>query len=164
MLSMRIGGCWHSVRVSAPALVALAAAACGGGERHHAKADTTLIRVADSSVPVPTDIDTNPAAIKVAMIALGDSIFHGQVAAGNCMACHGLDAKGTQLAPDLTDANWLNGDGSFRFIITTIITGVAAPKQHPAPMPPMGGASLSPAQMEAVAAYVYSLSHARIGR
>jgi hypothetical protein len=36
---------------------------------------------------------------------------------------------------------------------------VPYPKQHAAPMPPMGGASLTPQQVCAVAAYVYSLGH-----
>ena len=54
---------------------------------------------------------------------------------------------------------WLNGDGSLAFIEHTVTTGVPQPKSHPAPMPPMGGASLSPEQIKAVAAYVYSLSH-----
>ena len=52
-----------------------------------------------------------------------------------------------------------NGDGSLTFIEHTVTTGVPKPKSHPAPMPPMGGASLSPDQIKAVAAYVYSLSH-----
>ena len=93
------------------------------------------------------------------MIALGDSIFHGQVAGGTCQTCHGPDAKGTQLAPNLTDNQWLNGDGSYQFIVNTVTNGVPNPKQHPRPMPPMGGAQLTPAQVRAVAAYVYSLSH-----
>ena len=41
----------------------------------------------------------------------------------------------------------------------TIQTGVPTPKKAPAPMPPMGGASLTPEQVRAVAAYEYSLSH-----
>jgi len=92
-------------------------------------------------------------------VALGDSIFHGQVAGGTCTACHGQDAKGTAIAPDLTDQQWLNGDGSYAFIVKTVTTGVPQPKQHPAPMPPKGGATLSDEQVKAVAAYVYSLSH-----
>jgi mono/diheme cytochrome c family protein len=92
-------------------------------------------------------------------IALGDSIFHGQVAGGTCTACHGQDAKGTAVAPNLTDSEWLNGDGSYDFIVKTITNGVPQPKQHPAPMPPKGGASLTDDQVKAAAAYVYSLSH-----
>jgi cbb3-type cytochrome c oxidase subunit III len=94
-----------------------------------------------------------------AQIAEGEKIFHGQEAGGTCTACHGQDAKGTAMAPNLTDSEWLNGDGSLAFIEHTVTTGVPQPKSHPAPMPPMGGASLSPDQIKAVAAYVYSLSH-----
>ena len=94
-----------------------------------------------------------------AQVAEGDKIFHGQEAGGTCTACHGQDAKGTAIAPDLTDSEWLNGDGSLAFIEHTVTTGVPKPKSHPAPMPPMGGASLNPDQIKAVAAYVYSLSH-----
>jgi mono/diheme cytochrome c family protein len=93
------------------------------------------------------------------LVALGDSIFHGQVAGGTCTACHGQDAKGTAVAPNLTDNQWINGDGSYDFIVHTVTTGVPQPKQHPAPMPPKGGATLSDQQVKAVAAYVYSLSH-----
>jgi mono/diheme cytochrome c family protein len=92
-------------------------------------------------------------------IAQGDSIFHGLVAGGTCTACHGQDAKGTAVAPDLTDQQWLNGDGSYAFIVKTVTTGVPQPKQHPAPMPPKGGAQLTDDQVKAVAAYVYSLGH-----
>ena len=94
-----------------------------------------------------------------AQVAEGEKIFHGQEAGGTCTACHGQDAKGTAIAPNLTDSEWLNGDGSLAFIEHTVTTGVPKPKSHPAPMPPMGGASLSPDQIKAVAAYVYSLSH-----
>lgn len=93
------------------------------------------------------------------MIALGDSIFHGRAAGGTCQTCHGPDAKGTPMAPDLTDAQWHNGDGSYQFIVTTVTNGVPRPMQYPSPMPPMGGAQLTPDQVRAVAAYVYSLSH-----
>ena len=92
-------------------------------------------------------------------VTLGDSIFHGQVAGGTCTACHGQDAKGTAVAPDLTDSKWINGDGSYQFIVNTVTTGVPKPKEHPAPMPPKGGATLTDDQVKAVAAYVYSLSH-----
>ena len=151
-------GAWHYNRVLALALIGLVSFACGGGG-HQDKANTPMIATADSNARLPIAIDTNPASIKPETVALGDSIFHGKVGGGTCMLCHGPDAKGTQLAPDLTDAIWLNGDGTFRFIMTTIINGVPSPKMHPEPMLPMGGASFSPAQLEAVAAYVYTRSH-----
>ncbi len=96
---------------------------------------------------------TKPTA---ALVASGKKVFGG---AGNCATCHGTDAKGTPLAPDLTDKTWLNIDGSFVAIAGLVPKGVPQPKSHPAPMPPFGGAQLNNAQVCAVAAYVYSLSH-----
>lgn len=93
------------------------------------------------------------------MIALGDSIFHGRVAGGLCFSCHAPDAKGIRgLAPNLTDASWLHGDGSYAFIVATVEKGVPRPKEAFAPMLPKGGARLSVDQVRAVAGYVYSLS------
>ena len=87
-------------------------------------------------------------------VALGDSIFHGKAAGGTCYTCHGPGATGTAMAPDLTDDSWLNGDGSPRFIVHTIMHGVAQPLRHPQPMPPMGGAKLTHDQARALAAYI----------
>lgn len=98
------------------------------------------------------------AGVTPAMIALGDSIFHGKKGGGICFSCHGANAKGTKgLAPDLTDAKWLHGDGSLAFIQSIVEAGVPKPKENPAPMPPKGGAPLNAAQVKAVAAYVHSL-------
>lgn len=100
------------------------------------------------------------ASVTPATIALGDSVFHGKAGGGTCYVCHGVDAKGTPgLAPELIKAKWLHGDGSLAFLTGIVQQGVANPKEAPAAMPPMGGAKLSDAQVEAVAAYVYSLNH-----
>ena len=99
------------------------------------------------------------AGIRPVMIALGDSVYHGQVGGGTCAGCHGSDARGTPLGPDLTSGRWLWGDGSLDAIANTIARGVPAPKEHTGVMPPMGGAQLTRAQVRAAAAYVYALSH-----
>ncbi len=91
-----------------------------------------------------------------ALVSKGRTIFSG---GGNCYTCHGANAKGTPLAPDLTDKSWINIDGSYTAIDHLVATGVPSPKQHPAPMPPKGGSSISAADVCAAAAYVYSLSH-----
>jgi hypothetical protein len=91
------------------------------------------------------------------LIALGDSVFHGQAGGGTCYVCHGQDAKGSGVGPNLTDSEWLNTDGTLAGITGTIKSGVPQPKKAPAPMPPMGGASLSADQVKAVATYVHSL-------
>jgi mono/diheme cytochrome c family protein len=91
------------------------------------------------------------------LIALGDSVFHGQAGGGTCYVCHGQDAKGSGVGPNLTDAEWLNTDGTLAGITATVKNGVPQPKKAPAPMPPMGGAALSDDQVKAVATYVHSL-------
>ena len=100
-----------------------------------------------------------PAGATKEMVALGDRIFHGQVAGATCTGCHGGNAKGSPLGPNLTDAQWLWGDGSYAAIAKIITTGVPRPKQYRSPMPPMGGAALSSDQVSAVAAYIWGLSH-----
>jgi mono/diheme cytochrome c family protein len=101
-----------------------------------------------------------PAGATAAMVAEGDSIFHGQKAGGACFTCHGVDANGTPLAPSLTDTTWRTGDGSYAFIQKRVKEGVPTPTPpYTAPMPPMGGAALTEDQVRAVASYVYALSH-----
>jgi glucose/arabinose dehydrogenase/mono/diheme cytochrome c family protein len=107
---------------------------------------------ANTSGPVP------PGAT-LEMVALGAQIYRGQVGGAACTGCHGQNAQGTVLGPDLTGKKWLWGDGSYAAITKTITDGVSQPKQFRSPMPPMGGAQLSTEQVSAVAAYVWSISH-----
>ncbi len=65
----------------------------------------------------------------------------------------------TAIAPDLTDAQRLNIDGSYAAIVSLVRSGVPKPKQHAAPIPALDGAASSGPQVCAVAAYVYSLGH-----
>lgn len=106
--------------------------------------------------PAPAAAAAGCPAVDQGVVSQGRAVFVGS---GNCQGCHGANAKGTQLAPDLTDLQWLNIDGSYASIAQLVRTGVPHPKQHAAPMPPMGGTSLTPQQVCAVAAYVYSLGH-----
>jgi glucose/arabinose dehydrogenase len=87
-----------------------------------ASAPAGSISLADAKPPEGTHPDAGTAAEIAAlpvpagatrqMVALGDRIYHGQVAAATCTGCHGANAKGTPLGPDLTDTQWLWGDGS----------------------------------------------------
>ena len=97
-----------------------------------------------------------------AMLALGDSVYHGKAGAALCYVCHGPAGKGVAgLGPDLTDKEWLHGDGSMAFISKVVTEGIMKPKKMPAPMPPKGGGQLSEAQINAVAAYVHSMGQPR---
>jgi mono/diheme cytochrome c family protein len=142
--------------------------ACGGGDGAPAGGADTGAGAAPATPPPAAD--TPPAGgpgtggagggkTSPQQIALGDSIFHGQAGGGTCYVCHGQDAKGSAVGPNLTDGEWLNTDGSLEGIVKTIKSGVPTPKKAPAPMPPMGGATLSDEHVQAVAAYEYSLSH-----
>jgi mono/diheme cytochrome c family protein len=93
------------------------------------------------------------------MVALGERIYHGQVGGAACMGCHGESGQGTPLGPYLTGKQWLWSDGSYAGIKKTITEGVMQPKQYRSPMPPMGGAQLTPGEISALAAYVWTLSH-----
>ena len=138
-----------------PVIAALVAVACGGGEP----------KATDSSAAAPSaaQVSFDPTTITPPMLALGDSLFHGLIGATSCQACHGPEAKGGVVAPNLTDSTWLHSDGSFEAIYKQIETGVSQPKQYTSVMPPFGGAPLTPEKHLAVAAYVYSLSH-KVGK
>lgn len=92
-------------------------------------------------------------------VALGKKIFHGEIAGATCAGCHGAGGIGTPVGADLTSGTWLWGDGSLAAITDTIRNGVLEPKEHPGAMPPMGGVRLSDENLQAVAAYVWSLGH-----
>jgi len=155
--------------VAATTVLLFALAACGGGEKSAATDTTATAATAATAAPAgstavnaaegPT-MGAPPAGATAAMLAEGDSIFHGQAAGGLCFTCHGVDAKGGPLAPNLTDTAWLTGDGSYAFIQKRVTEGMPKPTApYMAPMLPMGGAQLTPDQVKAVASYVYSISH-----
>lgn len=80
----------------------------------------------------------------------------------NCAACHGRDAKGNANFPDLTDDDWLWGDGTPEAIAETLRVGINSPHEETriSQMPAFGRDQLlSAAEVREVAAYVYSLSH-----
>jgi mono/diheme cytochrome c family protein len=100
-----------------------------------------------------------PAGATPAMLAQGDSIYHGQLAGGLCYTCHGGAGEGTDDAPPLVNNTWRTGDGSYEFIQKRIAQGMPHPTPpYSEPMLPMGGRQLTPDQIRAVAAYVYSIS------
>ena len=95
-----------------------------------------------------------PDGVTADMVEEGRQIFSS---VGQCTACHG-DGTGTPLAPDLTDEEWINIDGSYDAIIGLVNTGVPEPIEAPLPMLPKGGSGINDDQIRSVAAYVWSLS------
>ena len=132
----------------APALAKVSSDRAGPPEGMHPDAG----RIGSAALPVP------PGRTKEE-VALGDRIFHGEVADGTCAGCHGSDAKGSPQAPSLVNGTWFFGDGSLKAITQTIVDGVPRPRNYSDPMPPKGGAPLSDSDVSAVAAYVWAISH-----
>ena len=118
-------------------------------EGTHPKAGAAAAR----TVPVPEGATRQ-------MVALGERIYRGQVGGAACIGCHGDSGQGSPIGPALNGKKWLWSDGSWAGIKKTITDGVQQPKDYRSPMPPMGGAQLTPDQVSAVAAYVWSGSHA----
>jgi cytochrome c oxidase cbb3-type subunit 3 len=82
--------------------------------------------------------------------ARGAAIYAGR---GGCYDCHGNDGRGDPSvgAPNLTDAVWLYGDGSNKWLFDSIAYGRAGAC-------PAWFNRLSPVQIREVALYVYALS------
>jgi mono/diheme cytochrome c family protein len=136
--------------------VVTALSACAGNS---ASSSAAVPAAAAQPAVAPRAAGALPAGVTVSMVAVGDSIFHK----ASCQRCHGMDAKGTARAPDLTDAQWSQISGTYPEIVQIITTGVpkAQVKMAGAPfgMNPRGGTpALTEAQINQVAAYVYTLS------
>ena len=98
-----------------------------------------------------------PEGVTDEMVAQGKEIFGG---AGLCNVCHGPNGGGVPgLGANLTDAEWLHGDGSYEGIVQTVMNGVDASESSVGTaMPPKGGSGITDDQVKAVAAFVFTLS------
>ena len=99
-----------------------------------------------------------PPGVTAQMVKEGETLYKG---AGLCSACHGPDGKGIpSLGTNLTDAQWIHSKGSYDEIVKQITAGVPADKSTTGVvMPPKGGTTITDAQVKAIAAYVWTLSH-----
>ena len=125
--------------------------ACGGDDASES---------ASAPAAAPSAAPAAPAAAPAAtdLVALGQQVYSGP---GICFSCHGPAGAGTPLGPDLTDDEWIwieNPSENLQAkLVEQIRAGTPRPRDYPSPMPPMGGASLTDEQLQAVAAYVASL-------
>ena len=134
------------------------AAGCGGDQ---AEETATPAEEPGAATPAPAPAGGAPAAGGAAgpeIIAAGQQVYAG---AGICFTCHGAEGVGTALGPNLADDQWIWIENPTQDLQTKLVDrireGVPQPREHPAPMPPMGGATLTEDQLQSVAAYVASL-------
>lgn len=139
-------------------LLIMAMAACGG-ESGEPAAEEAQPAAAEEAAPAPgeamaaTDL---PEGVTPEMVAAGEEVFMGD---GICYTCHMEGGVGGPLAPNLTDDEWINIEGTYESIVQNVINGVPEPKEHPGIMLPRGGTNITDEQVRAVSAYVWTLSN-----
>lgn len=103
--------------------------------------------------PIP---DSLPPGVTPQMIERGAEVFHES---GGCANCHGPQAGGL-IGPNLTDAEWWHAEGTYLAIVRQVLVGVPASQSTSGVvMPPRGGSQIADNDVQAVAAYVWTLSH-----
>ncbi len=109
----------------------------------------------------PVDGPAHAAAADPLAIERGAVIYRQ----GTCPVCHHWQGQGNRRGPDLTDDEWLHGDGSLTAVRQAIETGF----RHGAgrrfrgkyEMWPFGGMELDEPDVDALTAYVWSLHRRR---
>lgn len=146
-----------------PCLLALlTTAACSKTPTTEPTAPPAPAPVQEASPPAePSSAIAEPTgpAFDEATLALGATAY----AKGMCAKCHGDDGRGTERGPDLTDDQWQHGDGSVAGILEVFRNGVPkealADPSRPFGMNPVTTLIEDPAELDALAAYVWTLSH-----
>ena len=114
----------------------------------------SLVLIALGTTPLTAQAEEG-SAVTPALIARGDSVYHGP---GNCYACHGAKAEGL-VGPSLVDAEWIHSKGTYEDILAQVNEGITKEQSKSGiPMPARGGSAISDEDAKAVAAYVHSLS------
>jgi mono/diheme cytochrome c family protein len=142
----------NSLRLLAAAAIAATAVACSPSASVGSPGTT--------AAPAANRAPARPAGVTDAAIAEGKTLYEAQ--SSNCARCHGVDAKGGTRGPNLTDSLWVQIDGSYPEIARIINEGVPGTKikgSYPNPMAPKGRAAISDAQVNSIAAYLWSVSH-----
>jgi len=134
---------------------------------YHGARDAALIEAprapVKSALTVGNPFDLTPPApppgFTVEQVALGQRIYFGEAKGGTCIGCHGSDGRGSAAGGSLVGPQYQWSDGSPAGLAATITAGVAHPKRASGGMPARGGAALDDADVQAVAAYVWTLGH-----
>jgi mono/diheme cytochrome c family protein len=132
---------------------------------YHGAATAGLTAAPEAKVGKPSEAAAAPTAlppgISAQQVALGRAIYLGQAKGGTCLGCHGSDGKGSSAGASLVGPDYLWSDGSVEGLAKTITEGVSKPRKTSDAMPALGGAALTPADVKAVAAYVWTLGHGK---
>lgn len=115
-----------------------------------------LVAAVSMEVQAQQDGDLPPNLDR--LIERGKEVYFGQP---SCVTCHAVGGKGTKRGPDLSDETWIHGSGTYEEIVELVTHGVPLAESDTGREMPFRGwrNSASDADIRAVAAYVWSLSH-----
>ncbi len=131
--------------------IVLAASSAFAAQPDELRLVTPPLSIAREQVRPPAAILPVPSGYTREHVVHGDRVFHGEAANGQCSVCHGIDGKGTPNGNDLTAGMFVWSDGSVKELKRTILHNMAV-------VPGMDG-DLKPDDVDAVAAYVWAISH-----
>jgi mono/diheme cytochrome c family protein len=98
--------------------------------------------------------------VTVERVEQGLRLYHTK---GACTLCHGELGVGTADGPGLLTGHWKLGSGSYEWLChITRHAGWGATSRAADPQPMRGPTVLDSAEVEAVAAYVWSISRGRV--
>jgi mono/diheme cytochrome c family protein len=101
-----------------------------------------------------------PEGVTLDRVGAGLQLFHGK---GACAPCHGELGAGTADAPELIAGQWKLGPGTYQWLRhLTRHAGWGARSRGDDPQPMRGPTVLDSAEVDAVAAYVWSISRGRV--
>jgi mono/diheme cytochrome c family protein len=111
-----------------------------------------------SATPIQLGTAQYPEGVTEEKVAAGQTLFAGEV---GCHVCHGRRALGIlNWTSNLTDGIWLKiPEGRYEAILAVIRNGVEPEETGGVTMPPMGRKDLTAEQVEALAAYLWSVNH-----
>ena len=136
-------------------------AACGGSSASSGSQTPSPAGGGAAARNAPPAAPAKPAAVTPANIARGDSLFNN----GSCQRCHGKGGIGGTNGPVLDGKKWVQlTTGGFDEIVGIITTGVPVekikdPTRRNAMRARGGPMNLTDPQIQALAAYVYTLTH-----
>lgn len=119
-------------------------------EQQELKLVTPPLSMFRKQIRPPAETLPVPAGFTRDQILHGDRVFHGEAANGQCSVCHGMDGKGTANGNDLTAGMFIWSDGSVKELKRSVLHNMA--------IAPGRDGDLEPADVDAVAAYIWAIS------
>lgn len=98
-----------------------------------------------------------PAGVTAEMIATGKELYQS----AGCVVCHGADGAGKPgMSSSLSDGEWKFAEGgAYPALVKVVTDGLTPAQTGRVPMPTAAAKKLTQPQVEALAAYVWTLSH-----